>query len=150
MKFDDEEKFDTDKDELVWTKIITIFQDATDNFKTTHIVKRYKTESDEEYFLFEYIMADNNGNIVNNFNGYHWNEIVKQIDIPDYSYIYAQNVTNKDDYRIVTSGIVIKKQIEECMREQEVENSQEYNTMRKPKPTSGIKKCYRRLLKTLK
>lgn len=150
MIFDNEEKFDTDKDELVWTKIINIFPYATDNFKTTHIVKRYKTESDEEYFLFEYIMADNNGNIVDNFNAYHWKEIVKQIDLPDYSYIYSQNVSNKNDYRIVTSGKVIKKDIEEYMIEQERENKHEYENIEKQKPASGIKKSYHRLLKTLK
>ena len=55
MIIDDERRFDTDKDGLIWTKIISIFPLATNNTKSTHLVNYYKTESDEEYYIFEYI-----------------------------------------------------------------------------------------------
>ncbi|MBU3183101.1 hypothetical protein [Clostridium psychrophilum] len=42
MVIDNEREFDTDKDELIWTKIITIFP-LTANNKSTHLVKYYKT-----------------------------------------------------------------------------------------------------------
>ena len=48
MIVDNEEKFDTAKDELIWTKIISVFPLAKNNSKTTHIVKYYKTKDDEE------------------------------------------------------------------------------------------------------
>lgn len=125
MLIDNGKKFDTDKDELMWSKIIRIKPYDSLNDECTHLVKYYKTIKDEEYYLFDYICADNNSAAVNNFNGYNWKEIVKQINFPDHSYIYAQNVTDKNDYRIVTSGKVIKKHIEEYMIEQECENKHE-------------------------
>lgn len=113
MIIDSEERFDTENDELVWTKIIRINPFGRDNTESTHVVKYYKTEDKEEYYLFEYIMADNNGNIVNNFNGHYWNEIVKQIDISDYCYVYAQDSLDKNYYWLITRGKSIKRRIEE-------------------------------------
>lgn len=113
MLIDSEEKFDTDKDELIWTKIIRINPFERDNTESTHIVKYYKTEDDKEYYIFEYIMADNNGNIVNNFNGYYWREVVRQIDFSDECYIYAQSVVDKNYFGLVTIGKSIYKHIKE-------------------------------------
>jgi hypothetical protein len=49
MIIDKEENFDTENDELVWTKIITIdpYPHHFDN--STHVVKYYRTSNDEEY-----------------------------------------------------------------------------------------------------
>jgi hypothetical protein len=119
MIIDNERGFDTAEDELGWTKIINIFPYATDNSKTTHIVKYYKTESDEEYYLFEYIMADNNGSIVNDFNGYQWSEIIKQIDFPLHCFIYSQNIVDKNYFGLVTMGSSIKMLTQDYKNEQE-------------------------------
>lgn len=110
--------FDTNKNELVWTKIIRIKPYYSLKDECTHVVKYYKTEAGEEYYLFDYIMADNNRGIVNNFNGHHWNEIVKQIDFTDSSLIYSQDVSNKKHYDLVTRGNFIRKNIEECLHEE--------------------------------
>jgi len=66
MLIDNEEKFDSDKDELVWTKVISINPLDTNNTKIIHIVKYYKTETEEEYYIFEYINTENNGFMVDN------------------------------------------------------------------------------------
>lgn len=60
MIIDNGRGFDTDKDILIWTKIISIFTSATNNIKSTHLVKHYKREYGEEYYIFEYIVAENN------------------------------------------------------------------------------------------
>ncbi|MCB2292005.1 hypothetical protein LGK95_00435 [Clostridium algoriphilum] len=65
------------KDELVWVKVVSIFPIATNNTKTTHVVKYYKTEANEEYCLFEYVMDWNNGGTVNNFYGNETNLLFK-------------------------------------------------------------------------
>jgi len=108
MIIDKERKFDTDNDELIWTKIISISTVATNSSKTTHVVKYYKTESAEEYYIFEYILADNNGTIVNDFNGYQWCEIIKQIDFPDHCFIYSQSIVDSNYFGLVTMGSSIK------------------------------------------
>lgn len=112
-----EKEFDTDKDELMWTKIIRIKPYYNLNDECTHVVKYYKTKKDEEYYLFDYICADNNSAIVNNFNGYHWREITNQIDFSDNSLIYSLDVNGKRHYRLVTRGNLIRKNIEECLHE---------------------------------
>lgn len=109
MKIDNEGRFNTEEDELIWTKIIRINPYSRDNTESVHVVKYYKTEEDEEYYLFEYIMADNNGRIVNNFNGYYWREIMKQIELSDYCYIYCESVVDKGDYALVTRGELVKR-----------------------------------------
>ena len=119
MIIDNERGFDTAKDELIWTKIISIFPLATNNTKSTHLVKYYKTESDEEYYIFEYIMAENNGCIVNNFNGYHWSEIIKQIDFPVHCFIYSQSIVDKNYFGLLTMGSSIKIHTQDYTSEQE-------------------------------
>ncbi len=119
MIIDNEREFDTAKDKLIWTKIISIFPLATNNTKSTHLVKYYKTESDEEYFIFEYIMAENNGCIVNNFNGYQWSEIIKQIDFPVHCFIYSQSVIDKNYFGLLTMGSSIKIRTQDYKNEQE-------------------------------
>ena len=114
MIIDNEEGFDTDIDELVWTKIISIKPFYTRN-KSTHVVKYYKTESDEEYYIFEYIRADNNGNFVGNFTSSYWSAVIEQFDINDNALVYAQDTLDKNDYWLVTRGNLIKKDIEEDM-----------------------------------
>jgi len=126
MLIDEEEIFNTVKDELIWTKIITICPLTRDNNKSTHLVKYYKTETKEEYYIFEYINADNNGLRVENFDEYHWSDINKQIDFPDYAYIYSRVGNNKDCFKFVTSGKIIKKYIQEYMNEQENKKYEEY------------------------
>ena len=111
MLIDDEEKFDTDKDELKWTKIIIVNPLPINNSKSVHIVKYYKTISNEEYYIFDYITADNNGLVVDKFDGFHWREIINQIDFSDYCFIYSRDKNNKDCFRFVTSGDIIKKYI---------------------------------------
>ena len=69
MVIDYNNGFDTEKDELEWVKVISI---DSNNCKNTHVVKYYKTDSNQEYYLFEYVMACNNGTIVNNFNKNHY------------------------------------------------------------------------------
>lgn len=111
MLIDNEEKFDTDKDKLEWTKVIIINPLAINNTKSIHIVKYYKTESEEEYYIFEYIIADNNGLMIDKFDGFHWREIINQIDFSDYCFIYSQYGNDKNCFRFVTSGKIIKKYI---------------------------------------
>lgn len=111
MLIDNEEKFDTDKDKLEWTKVIIINPLAIDNTKSIHIVKYYKTESEEEYYIFEYIIADNNGIMIDKFDEFYWSEIINQIDFSDYCFIYSQNGNDKNCFRFVTSGKIIKKYI---------------------------------------
>lgn len=111
MIIDKEFNFDTEKDELQWCKIITIEYGC--NNKSTHVVHYYITEDNEEYYLFDYIMADNNGSIVNNFNDHHWQEMIKQINFSDYSYIYSQSISNLNEYHLTTRGKLIKKRIRE-------------------------------------
>lgn len=115
MIIDSEERFDTDEDELIWAKVIRINPFGRSNSESTHVVKYYKTKKDEEYYIFEYVMADNNSTIVNNFNGYHWNEIAKQIKFSDYCYIYSKGVIDKNDFMLVTRGKSIYKHIQEDM-----------------------------------
>jgi len=117
MLIDNEEIFDTDKDKLVWNKIITVNPLVTNDTKSTHIVKYYKTGSSEEYYIFEYIMADNNGLKLDNFDGHHWRELIKQIDFIDNCFIYSQNGIDRDFFRFVTSGKIIRKFIEEYTEE---------------------------------
>jgi len=112
---DNEEKYDTDKDELVWTKIISIYPYAIDNIRSTHLVEFYKTEAYEEYYIFKYI-RDNNGRIVDDFDEFDWNEIIQQIDFSDNSYIYSQLGNDKNSFRLVTSVKTIKKDIQEYVR----------------------------------
>lgn len=121
MKIDNQEKFDTNKDELVWSRIITIYPLMANNNKSIHIVKYYKTKSDEEYYIFKYITADNNGLKIDNFDGFHWSEIIKQINLSDYCYIYSQLGEDKEHFRFVTSGKIIKKYIQEYRRTYEKE-----------------------------
>lgn len=118
MIIDKERKFDTDNDELIWTKIISIFTVATNSPKTTHVVKYYKTESAEEYYIFEYIMADNNGTIVNDFNAYQWCEIIKQIDFPDHCFIYSQSIVDTNYFGLVTMGSSIKLHTQDFKEEE--------------------------------
>ncbi|MBC2580611.1 hypothetical protein [Clostridium sp. DJ247] len=115
MISDSEERFDTEKDELVWTKIVTINPYPHHFESSYHVVKYYKTEDDEEYYLFEYIMADNKGAIVNNFNGSYWKAVVEQFDIADNTYIYSQDVHHKSNYGLIIRGKFIKQHIEEYM-----------------------------------
>lgn len=113
MIIDNQEKFDSDKDELVWTKVICVYPLDTNNNKSVHIVKYYKTESEEEYYIFEYIIADNNGLMIHNFDGFHWNEIIKQIKFSNHCYIYSVGINDKSSFRFITSGKIIKKFIQE-------------------------------------
>lgn len=117
MLIDDDEIFDTNKDKLDWTKVITISPLDTNSTKSTHIIRYYKTESEEEYYIFEYIIADNNGLMVDNFDGYHWKEIIKQINFPDHCFIYSQSVNDKNCFRFVTSGKIIKKYVQEYIED---------------------------------
>lgn len=116
---DEDLKFNTEEDELQWARMITI-ECGLDN-KTTHVVRYYTTEDDREYYLFEYIDVENNGSIVNNFNGYHWLEMIKIIDFSDTCFIYSQDVHKKDHYRLISRGNFIKKHIIE-----DVEDIEEY------------------------
>lgn len=113
MIIDSKERFNTDEDELIWTKIIRINPFGRNDSESTHVVKYYKTKYDEEYYIFEYVMADNNSTIINNFNGYHWNEVVKQIKFSHRCYIYSQSVVDKNDFIVVTRGNSIYKHIQE-------------------------------------
>ncbi|HEY8890564.1 MAG TPA: hypothetical protein VIM70_09945 [Clostridium sp.] len=122
MVIDNKEKFDTDKDELVWTKIISIYP-LTKNSKSTHLVKYYKTDLDEEYYIFKYIMS-NNGNIADNFDELDWSEIIEQIDFSDNCSIYSQLGYHKNCFRLVSSGKIIKKDIQEYIRIYELEHHQ--------------------------
>lgn len=126
MLIDYEESFDNDKDRMDWTKIITISPVATNSIKSTHIVKFYKTESEEEYYIFDYIMADNNGLMVDNFDGYHWAETIKQINFSDYCFIYSQYGNDKSCFRFVTSGKIIKKYIQNYNEEHTQEHTRIY------------------------
>ena len=123
MIIDDEEKYGTDKDELIWTKIISIYTYAIDNKKSTHLVKYYKTEAYEEYYIFKYI-RDNNGHIVDEFDEFDWNEIIQQINLSDNCYIYSQLGNDKNSFRLVTSGKTIKKDIQEYVRRYELGHHQ--------------------------
>jgi len=107
MVIDNRESFDTYKDKLVWTKIININLFA--NTKSMHLVKYYKTESKEEYYIFEYIRADNNGVNVDNFNEQEWGEIKKQIDFSDGCYIYSHNIYERNNFKLITRGKVINR-----------------------------------------
>ena len=118
MVIDNEREFDTDKDELIWTKIITIFPLNANN-KSTHLVKYYKTGSNEEYYVFEYVIADNNGSIVNDFSGYQWSEIIKQIDFPVHCFIYSQSIVNKNYFKLVTMGSSIKIDIQDYYKNEQ-------------------------------
>lgn len=125
MIIDNTRGFNTEKDELIWTKIISIFPTATNNTKTTHIVKYYQTKC-EEYYIFEYIEAENNGNIVTQFQGYNWKEVAKQINLSDRCYIYLQSTVDKNYFGLVTMGRSIKRMVEEYINEQEIKNKKEY------------------------
>jgi len=118
------EKFDTDKDDLVWTKIISIYQFTNDDSKRTYLVKYYKTKSDEEYYIFKYVRTSNNGNIIASFDVFHWSQIIYQIDFSDSCYVYAQLGSNKNSLKLVTSGKIIKKDVEEYIRIYELEHHQ--------------------------
>jgi len=117
--------FNTDKDKLIWTKIISIFPTATDNTKTTHIVKYYQNES-EEYYIFEYIDALNNGNVVTQFQGYNWKEVMRQIDFSDSCFIYSQDTFDKNYFGLLTIGRSIKIKVEKYIYEQEIKNKKEF------------------------
>lgn len=118
MVIDNNSGFDTEKDELVWAKIISIFPLDSNNSKNTHVVKYYKTDSNEEYYLFEYVMACNNGTIVNNFNKNQWKEVVRQIDFSNNCYIYSQDVTDLNCFVLMTMGGSINIKIEEFLNGQ--------------------------------
>jgi len=117
MLIDEEEIFDTDKDELIWTKIITICPYSSEISRSTHIVKYYKAEAEKEYYIFNYIRADNNGLMIDNYDLLHWEEVIKQIHFEDYCYIYFQDENNIECFRFVTSGKIIKKYIRESAKE---------------------------------
>ncbi|NFG97912.1 hypothetical protein FDC49_01875 [Clostridium sporogenes] len=111
MIIDNRRMFDTEKDEEVWTKIIKIDSMRSWLRDSYHVVKYYKTEDDEEYYLFEYIMADNNGMIVTHFRGEHWSQILEQFDINDNAYIYCHDIRDKNDYPLILRGKIIKNRI---------------------------------------
>ena len=108
MGIDDKIGFNTEKDKLIWTKIISFCSLAT-RIESTHVVKYYQTES-EEYYVIEWIEAWNNGNIVNQFKGYDWKEVLKEISFSDSCYIYSQSVADKNNIEFVTMGRSVKIQ----------------------------------------
>lgn len=57
MIIDIVEGFDNYKYELVWTKILLINQHNI-GYNSVHVVKRYKSKV-KNYYLFDYILADN-------------------------------------------------------------------------------------------
>ncbi|MCB2292455.1 hypothetical protein LGK95_02730 [Clostridium algoriphilum] len=124
MVIDNKKKFDTDKDELVWTKIISTYPYAKDNNRSTHLVKYYKTQFNEEYYIFKYIKTNNNGYIVDDFDEFHWSEIIQQIDISDKCYIYSQLCNDINCIKSVTSGRIIKRDIQEYTRIYELKHHQ--------------------------
>lgn len=126
MIIDKERGFDTVKDELVWAKVVNIFPIATNNTKTTHVVKYYKTDVNERYCLFEYVMARNNGIRVENFYEHHWKEIMKQVDFSNSCYIYSQDVMDLNHFVLVAMGKAIKIKVEEYISEQEAKNYGEH------------------------
>jgi len=111
MVIDNQERFDTYKDKLVWTKIINI--NSFSNTKSTHLVKYYKTETKEEYYIFEYISADNNGITVDNFDEHDWSEMIKQIDFSENCYIYSHNIYDRNNFSLITRGKSINMYIQE-------------------------------------
>ncbi|APU60747.1 hypothetical protein [Clostridium botulinum] len=111
MIIDNRRMFDTETDEEIWTKIIKIDSLRSWLGDSYHLVKYYKTECDEEYYLFEYIMADNNGMIVTHFRGEHWSQIIKQFHINDNAYIYCHDIRDKNDYPLILRGKIIKNRI---------------------------------------
>ena len=112
MVIDDIRGFNSDKDELIWTKIINVSQTDTNNAETTQVVEYYQTES-EEYYIFENVDAFSNSNITTEFQGYNWKEVVKQIDFSNSCYIYSRSNVDENYFGFVTMGRSIKKKNEE-------------------------------------
>ncbi|MBU3181132.1 hypothetical protein [Clostridium psychrophilum] len=126
MIIDKERGFETAKDELIWVKVVSIFPLEIKNTRTTHIVKYYKTDANDRYCLFEYVMARNNGSMVDNFYEHHWKEIIKQVDFSNSCYIYSQDITDLNHFVLVTRGKSIKIKVEEYISEQEHKNYDEH------------------------
>lgn len=101
-----EKKFNTEEDELVWSKLITI-ETEWDNIKSsTHLVKYYKTDEDKEYYLFEYLVADNNGRNLSNYNEKHYRELRKILQPKDDSRLYEKAI-NGNGYILATMGFFV-------------------------------------------
>ncbi|MBU3183100.1 hypothetical protein [Clostridium psychrophilum] len=69
--------------------------------------------------MFEYVIADNNGSIVNDFSGYQWSEIIKQIDFPVHCFIYSQSIVSKNYFKLVTMGSSIKIDIQDYYKNEQ-------------------------------
>lgn len=107
MKIDNAQNFDNDKDELIWRKIISINLNTHDN-SSTHIVEYYKTNDEKEYYLFNYIIADNNGRNFSNYNKDYYVELAKILEPKDEAYFY-EKIINSDKYYKRTTGYFINK-----------------------------------------
>lgn len=107
MKIDDQENFYSDKDELIWAKIISI-KPYTNESSSNHIVKYYKTNNENEYYLFNYIIADDNGRNLCNYNENYYAELAKILKPNDKAYFYGKAI-NSDKYNLVIMGHSINK-----------------------------------------
>jgi len=113
-----------DNDDLVWTRIISIYPFSKDNSKITHLVKYYKNEFDKEYYIFKYKRTGNNDNISGTFNDFYWIQIIHQIDFSDNCYIYSQLGNDKNTLKLITSGKKINIAMQKYIKKYELEHHQ--------------------------
>lgn len=107
MKIDNKENFHSCKDKLIWAKIISIKPYINEN-TSAHIVKYYKTNNEKEYYLFNYIIADDNGRNLCDYNENYYAELAKVLKPRDEAYFYGKSINN-DEYNLVTMGNFINK-----------------------------------------
>lgn len=107
MVIDDVENFYSERDKLIWAKIISIKPYINEN-PSNHIVKYYKSYNDKEYYLFNYIIADKNGR---NFCDYDENFLIELAHIlrpEDKAYFYGKSI-NKNEYELIIRGYSINE-----------------------------------------
>lgn len=107
MEIDNQENFHSDKDKLIWAKIISIKPYTNEN-SSTHIVKYYKSNNEKEYYVFNYIIVENNGRNLCSYNQNYYAELAKILKPKDKAYFYGKQINN-DEYNLVTMGHFINK-----------------------------------------
>lgn len=106
MLIDNEENLNTEKDELIWNKLITINTEWDNKKISTHLVKYYRSDEGKEYYLFEYLLADNNGRNLCNYNEKHYRELRKILKPKNDAPLY-EKIFDKDEYRLATMGYFV-------------------------------------------
>lgn len=100
------EGFDNDKDELVWTKIVLI-NPYNIGYNSIHVVKHYKSKA-KSYYLFDYILADNNGKRLREYSNSYYIKLAEMLK-PDNNACFFEKNINKNEYSLITIGYLVNQ-----------------------------------------